>query len=258
MPLTVVEGFEKENEKRSIVSSYEMEAFLEREPDNILDVRSNIPGLDKAVEGFRNGEVIVISGPTKHGKTLLAQSLTYEFAKQNEFALWFSFEVPARQFISQFPELPLFYIPLVLQPNSMKWLEQMALESFEKYHTRIIFIDHLHYLFDLARSSSPSIEIGTVIRRLKTLAVQNNFIVFLLCHTKKNEGRGSSLSFESIRDSSFVSQESDSVLLITRDTKDPETQDAWVQIEFHRRTGVMRRKIALRKIDGLLKQIEGK
>jgi len=255
MPLTVVEDADKQS--RAIVSSYEMEAYLKKETHSILDARSNIPDLDKAVDGFRDGEVIVISGPTKNGKTLLAQSLTHEFAKQNHFALWFSFEVPTKQFIGQFSDLPLFYIPLVLQPNSMKWLEKMAMESFKLYNTRIIFIDHLHYLFDLARSSSPSIEIGTIIRRLKTMAVQNNFVVFLLCHTKKAERPGAELSFESIRDSSFVSQESDSVILIQRDIKNPENNEAWMKVEFHRRTGILNHKIHLRKIDGYLKQMSG-
>ena len=253
MPLTVVEDANKPG--KTIVSSYEMEAYLKKETHSILDARSNIPELDKAVDGFRDGEVIVVSGPTKNGKTLLCQSFTYEFAKQNHFALWFSYEVPTKQFISQFPDLPLFYVPLVLQPNSMKWLEQMAVESFKKYNTRIIFIDHLHYLFDLARSSSPSIEIGTIIRRLKTMAVQNSFIVFLLCHTKKASREGAELSFESIRDSSFVSQESDSVILIQRDIKNPESHEAWMKIEFHRRTGIMNRKVHLKKIDGYLRQV---
>lgn len=253
MPLTMVENINKEGD--TIVSSFEMEAYLKKETNGIIDAQSNIPGLDRAVEGFREGEVIVISGPTKNGKTLLAQTLTYEFAKQNHLSLWFSFEVPTKQFISQFPDLPLFYIPLILQPNSMVWLEKMAMESFKKYNTRIIFIDHLHYLFDLARAKNPSIEIGTIIRRLKTLAVKNNFIVFLLCHTKKAERGNGKLTFESIRDSSFVSQESDSVILIQRDINTPETHDAWIKIEFHRRTGIMNRKVKLRKIDGYLKEI---
>lgn len=253
MSITMVQ--EVDNQGDEIVSSFEMEIRLKKHRQDMLNVQSNIPILDKAVEGFRDGEVIVISGPTKNGKTLLAQTLTYEFAKQNQFALWFSFEVPTKQFISQFKDLPLFYIPMVLKPNSMNWLEKMVLEAFEKYNTRIIFIDHLHYLFDLARVKNPSIEIGTIIRRLKTLAVQNNFVVFLLCHTKKAERANGELSYESIRDSSFVSQESDSVLLIQRDMKNPESNDAWLKIEFHRRTGIMSKKVRLRKIDGYLKQI---
>ncbi|KKL63072.1 hypothetical protein LCGC14_2178750 [marine sediment metagenome] len=253
MSLTMVEGIREEGD--AIISSIMMERYLSKEKESFINIRSNIPDLDKAVDGFREGEVIVISGPTKNGKTLLAQSLTKQFAKQNYHSLWFSFEVPTKQFLSQFIDLPLFYIPMILKPNSMEWLEKMAKKSFKEYQTRVIFIDHLHYLFDLARTKNPSIEIGTIIRRLKTLAVQNNFIVFLLCHTKKASGAGNNLTFESIRDSSFVSQESDCVLLIRRDMKNPENHQAVLKVEFHRRTGVLNKKILLQKLKGYLVQL---
>jgi len=230
--------------------------LLKEKNETILGVKSNIPGLDKAVENFKSGELIVISGFTKHGKTLLAQSFTYEFEKQNYFSLWFSFEVPQYQFIGQFQNLPLFYLPLKLRIHAMDWLEQCILKSFEKYNTRIIFIDHLHYLFDIARTRNPSIEIGTIIRKLKTIAVNNGFLIFLLCHTRKAQKSSNDLSFESIRDSSFVSQESDCVLMIQRNIKDIESKTAWLKIEFHRRTGIFNQKVKLIKVDGYLKQIE--
>jgi KaiC/GvpD/RAD55 family RecA-like ATPase len=74
-----------------------------------VSIKSGIPGIDRACEGFRDGELIVISGPTKMGKTLLAQSFTVNFSKHKEYAGWFSYEVPARQFLDQFPVLPLLY-----------------------------------------------------------------------------------------------------------------------------------------------------
>ena len=122
-----------------VVTSHEMKLAFSKEPDDIVNVKSRIPGIDQACDGFRDGEVIVISGPTKNGKTLLAQSLTVNFAKQMTYPLWFSFEVPARQFLSQFPELPLIYLPQRLKPRAMDWFEDRVHESFEKYHSRIIF-----------------------------------------------------------------------------------------------------------------------
>ena len=127
----------------------------------------------------------------------------------------FTFEVPARQFFSQFPELPRFYLPQKLKAHALPWIEERIQESFAKYRTRVVFLDHLHYLFDMARVKSPSIEIGTVIRRLKTMAVDMGLCIFLLCHTTKGKS-DEEPSYESIRDSSFVSQESDCVLMISR------------------------------------------
>lgn len=238
-----------------VISSHEMQMLLSKEPCSRIEVKSRMPTLDRYCDGFRDGELIVISGPTKNGKTLLAQSLTMAFTRQQEYPVWFSFEVPARQFLSQFPDLPLFYLPQKLKAHVLTWVEERIQESFEKYRTRIVFIDHLHYLFDMARVKSPSIEIGTVIRRLKTMAVNSGLCIFLLCHTTK--GKDENLSYDSIRDSSFVSQESDCVLMVQRCPDKGETA-AKISIEFHRRTGVLEKMIYCQKQSGFLVEVEEK
>jgi len=146
----------------------------------------------------------------------------------------------------------LFYLPLKLKAHALNWLEERVHESFAKYHSRVVFIDHLHYLFDLARARNASLEIGQVIRRLKTLAVNHGFLIFLLCHTTKGASENN-LSYESIRDSSFVSQESDCVLMIKR-TPEAGLNTARLRVEFHRRTGVMEKVIPLVKVNGLLQE----
>jgi archaellum biogenesis ATPase FlaH len=223
---------------------------LKDKPESVINLKSFIPSLDNAIDGFREGELIIVSGPTKQGKTLLGQSLTSAFVRQQYYPLWFSFEVPVRQFLNQFRELPLIYLPEKLKAHALPWFEERVHESFEKYHTRIIFCDHLHYLIDLARIRNPSIEIGQIIRQLKSLAVSGEFIIFLLCHTTKGSS-DDNLSFESIRDSSFISQESDSVFMIKR-TQDKGENTARLRVEFHRRTGVMERVINLIKVNGYL------
>jgi RecA-family ATPase len=235
-----------------VISSHEMKLSFDRRSVARISVKSLIPSLDRYIEDFRGGEVIAISGPTKNGKTLLAQTLTVNFAKQGQPGLWFTFEVPASQFLSQFPNLPILYMPAKLKPHALDWLEDRIVESFEKYHTRIIFIDHLHYLLDLARMKNPSIEIGAVVRRLKGIAVNREMVIFLLCHTIKGKQDGT-LSYESIRDSSFVSQESDTVFMIKRTPEEGENT-ARLRVEFHRRTGVMEKVVDLVKVDGLLRE----
>jgi replicative DNA helicase len=224
-----------------------MALALKNQPEALVRVKSLIPSLDHAIEDFRDGEVIAISGPTKNGKTLLAQTLTANFDRQQQPSLWFSYEVTPRQFLEQFgADLPLFFMPKKLKAHALPWIEERILEGFAKYHTRIVFIDHLHYLIDLARTRNPSIEIGTVVRFLKSLAVREEMIVFLLCHTTKGASE-EALSYESIRDSSFVSQESDSVIMIRRTPKEGKNA-ARASVEFHRRTGVLEKMIKLQKV----------
>ena len=237
-----------------IISSHEMAVFLKNRPESVINVKSFIPSLDAATDGFREGELIIISGPTKNGKTLLGQSLTASFIRQQYYPLWFSYEVPVRQFLNSFPEMPFIYLPQRLKVHALNWFEERVWESLEKYHTRIIFCDHLHYLIDLAKIRNPSIEIGQIIRRLKGLAVTGEFIIFLLCHTTKGSNE-ENLSHESIRDSSFIGQESDSVLMIKRTSNEGENA-AKLRVEFHRRTGVIEKVIRLIKIKGYLVEVE--
>lgn len=244
-------------EEYRIISSYEMREEIQAHKEKDFGLITRIPSLDELIEGFRLGELIVISGPTKSGKTLLAKSLTVEFYKQNIFPLWFSYEETTRYFLASFPELPLFYLPRRLKSTKVGWVEKKINEAYEKYNTRVVFIDHLHYLFDMARVRNPSIEIGTVIRRLKSLAVERELVIFLLCHTRKGS-TDRKLSYESIRDSSFVSQESDCVMMIARNVKDPESCEAILSVEFHRRTGVLNRFVKLKKIGGYLRELENK
>jgi hypothetical protein len=82
------------------------------------------------------------------------------------------------------------------------------------------------------------------------LAASGNFVIFVLCHTTKGKHEAD-LSFEDIRDSSFISQESDCVLMIKR-TRDKGENRARLRVEFHRRTGVIEKVVELVKERGYL------
>jgi replicative DNA helicase len=234
-----------------IVSSFEMLDFIQKDVHSNITIKSKIPGLDAATGGFQTGELIALSGPTKNGKTLFSQTLTRNFHDQQFFSLWFSFELPPKQFLDCFGEPHLIYMPKILRSADLNWLEERIIESLQKYNTRVVFADHLHYLLDLARTRNPSIEIGQVIRRLKLLAVHEKLVIFLMCHT--NKSGMDNLSHLSIRDSSFVAQESDCVLMIRRTPKEGENS-AQVRVELHRRTGTFERVINLIKINGYLEE----
>lgn len=236
-----------------VLTSFELYDKLnsdKKEP--YVSVMSGIPGIDYACEGFQDGELIIISGPTKQGKTLLAQTFTVAFAKKKNFPCWFTYEVPPRQFLSQFPILPLFYLPSNNKAQDFNWFMDRCLESFFKYNTRIFFIDHLHFLVDMARVSNPSLEIGAIVRRIKRFAVDNDFVIFLLCHIKKNEG--DDLSYKDLRDSSFIAQDSDTCIMIKRTPKIGQNT-AKARVEFHRRTGKTEWVVDLEKQYGLLREI---
>ena len=210
---------------------------------------SRIPGLDRATQGFEPGEVIAISGPTKGGKTLLGQTLTVNFERQDVRSLWFSYELTSKQFLDRFDEIPFFLMPKKLKPYALNWLQDRIFEAIIKYSARVVFIDHLHFLFDMAQSRNASIQIGQIIRWLKTLALELNIVVFILCHFQKIP-LDKEPDHTNIRDSSFISQESDTGLVLWR-VKNSENH-AWLKVCYSRRTGVLERKIPILKVGKIL------
>lgn len=242
-----------------VIPSSEMRALLAEQTWNQVRFFSHIPALDRAVGGFEGGELIVISGPTKNGKSLLGQTLTSRFHDEGINALWFSFEVPVRQFLKQLPETCEFYLPSQLVPYKPEWLDDRILESKLKHNSRAVFIDHLHFLIDIERAGRGnfSLDIGTVVRKLKRMAIRYNVVVFLMAHATKGldaSGLPRDLEASDVRDSSFIAQEADSTWIIQRmrskEDKTLYTHNAVLKICNHRRTGVMGEKIYLTKPEG--------
>lgn len=239
-----------------VVGSHAMLAYLSEKKSAEVRMDSGIPQLDSYIEGFEGGELIVLSGPTKHGKTSFCQTLTRNMDQQGIVCLWFSFEVPAKQFLEKMNPLPNFMVPMILVDRSLPWLRDRIREAKLKFNARAVFIDHLHFLFNLGRSKNPSLEIGGVVRELKQLAMKENIVIFLLCHLTKIM-TDSEPTENDLRDSSFIAQEADSTFMIWRvmDKKTGEfSNTAKLSVRNHRRTGVMGKTVPLIMVRGWLEE----
>jgi replicative DNA helicase len=177
-------------------------------------------GLNNALEGLETGEVVVISGHTKNGKTLFAESWIRSMAQKNPQAkaLILSFEVKPRKILEKYivtPDLDI-YAPLALEAMNFEWLKKRCLEAKYKFNCRLVMIDHLHFLVDMNLQSNMSLNIGAFMRRLKKeIALDMNMAVILIAHQgQPREGQEASLN--TIRDSSFVAQESDATIIVQR------------------------------------------
>ncbi len=211
-----------------------------------------IPSLDKLIEGVQLGELTILSGPTGTGKTLLAQSLTRNFHKQNIISLWFTYEVPTWQFLRQFgTELPVFCLPQALTDNSLDWLEKRIYESYLKFESKVVFIDHLHYLIDMQSKQNISLEIGFLMRSLKKLAIKYAQCIFLIAHMSKIKEEKEP-DTEHLRDSGMIGCEADNVFFIWR--KKSNLQESVLKISKNRRCGQMGKKIDLIKIGAYLEE----
>lgn len=173
---------------------------------------------DKKLDGLKPGEVTVITGKTGEGKTLFAESWMHSIMAKNEVgSLIFSFEVSAEKMLEKwqkFAKLPL-YLPLELKVMDIKWLASKIKEAKDKYQTLVVVIDHLHFLIDMASKQNMSLNIGAYMRNLKMIAMKYDVAIILIAH-QKGVAKGEEPSLEDIRDSTFISQESDNVIVVWR------------------------------------------
>ncbi len=176
--------------------------------------------------GFREGDLVVISGISGQGKTLMAQTITYHMALNKIPALWFSFEVLASELWRNFKEMGvdesfIAYSPFRNVSGNVEWIEKKIKEAKEKFNVKAIFIDHLGFLmktqkdYDKNANSNFSAYLGAICRELKTIAIRENVIVFLLAHTRKPMGNEEA-GMNDIGFSVGISQESDVVMMINR------------------------------------------
>ena len=235
-----------------VVASSVLQKYLTDRKGQEFNIKSTLYQLDKIIDGFQEGELTIISGEPKSGKTLFCQTLTMNFARQGIRSVWFTFEVGAFQFLKQFgSNMPLFFLPMKLTSNSLAWIEQRIVEAILKYKVQVVFIDHLHFLIDMQKSNI-SLEIGKVVRFIKTLANKYSLCIFLVAHIGKTKTE-KELDYDDIRDSSFVSQESDNTFMIWRSKK--EKDQSTLKVCLNRRLGVLNKTIKLIKVGNFLGEL---
>jgi replicative DNA helicase len=234
---------------------------------------SGFSQFDSKMGGLETGEVIIISGHRKEGKTLFAESWINGMVDKNPEAkaMILSYEVQADKLLAKYMSdmgRPV-YLPLALETMDFEWLKKKCVEAKFKYNCKIVLIDHLHFMVDMNTKQNMSLNIGAFMRRLKQdIALKLNMAAILIAHQgQPREGKDASI--DSIRDSSFVAQESDATIIVSRrknldavelhdvgeelaqKLKAPEdapTEDrfsaqlALIKIECHRRTGVFQWK----------------
>lgn len=224
-----------------VISSAELAEDIKQRPEE-TKIFTGINGLDGILNGFRPNQLVVIAAPTKNGKTSFCMDLTSKMKQHNP--MWFPFEEGADELITKFIErgedIPHFCVPKANTPRNLLWLEQKIIEAIVKYDSKIVFIDHLHFIVPFA-ADRPDMVIGQVMRDLKTMAKRWGITIVLIAHLKKTKMEKTP-ELDDLRDSSFVAQEADTVILLWRQSKKEDgqmviTNNVNVSVQANRRTG---------------------
>lgn len=201
-----------------LVSSLEILEDIKLKPEEVKYF-SGIEGLDRILGGFRENQLVVLAAPTKSGKTQMCIELTIRMPSMKP--VWIPFEESAEELIRKFHDRgetpPLFYTPQTIAGNTVQWIEKRIVEGMVKYNSKLFFIDHLHFIVPFS-SDRLDTRIGQVMRELKTIAKKNKIVIVLVAHLKKTNMEISP-TLEDLRDSSFIAQEADTVMMMWRESK---------------------------------------
>ena len=193
---------------------------LTRQP---FTAKMGLPILDDCTDGFRRGQLVIVSGPPKNGKTLLCQNFTKKFTEQEHRCLWFEYELGAEEFLEKFPPDSLdFYLPNQMHGKDLDWIENRIIEAKQKFGTDIIFIDHLDFLRDTNTLKNVSLNLATyvggIVQKVKSIAVQHEVLIFMMSHIRKNNWTSGKLpSSEDLRDTGQIAQLADIVMMVMRE-----------------------------------------
>ena len=175
--------------------------------------------LDAMLEGFRPGDLIILSGKTGTGKTFISQAFAMNMAEKGDEVMFFSLEMLPSELVQRFIALeanaelshfasafkgsalldderrdidnsisrlenrPIYFYTGDRGLNFAA-LEQVTTTAVKKYNAQIIIIDHLHY-FVRGSAEGRSVEIGDLVRQIKLLARRLEIPIFLISHLRK-------------------------------------------------------------------------
>jgi replicative DNA helicase len=206
--------------------------------------------------GVKNGDLVIISGRSGHGKTTWAQTLTYNFCREGIPCLWFSYEVSLKELDRKFREMKMepYYEVTVPKKNTtgkIDWITEKIRESWVKFGTKIIFIDHIDFLVpkECRTSDNEQTTLKRITTELKQLAIELEVVIVTMAHIKKIE-EGKDPGLYDIGYSAGIFQLADLVFMVDRERikrrglnaneGDLFTNNTIIKIVKNRETGILK------------------
>jgi len=171
--------------------------------------------------GFERKQLIALTGITKNGKTAMSIDLTYRLEKYAP--LWIAFEETieeiVRKQIKYGRKMPIAFAPLTTNSDDLKWIEGRIIEAVIKHDSRIVFIDHLHFIgMNDIKQDRHDLKLTEIIKGLKVMAKKLDVCIFLVAHLRKVDITEQPTIMD-IKETSSLAQWSDKVLIVWREAE---------------------------------------
>ena len=172
--------------------------------------------------GYREGELHIISGYAKDGKTTYCEWMTSMFSKRAIPVLWITYEMNINKLQNRFYKAGclkdlLCYVPKKHTSHLVSWVENKIIEGLDRFDTKVVFIDNLDFLTsEIVDERTRNGVQRAVVGMLKRIANEKNIIVFLIAHIRKTPEDGREPRTQDISGTSAIYQLADSVMFYYR------------------------------------------
>lgn len=203
-----------------------------KDPEKIHGIPSGYSNIDELTRGFEPGELVVVGAVEGVGKSMFVQNMFHNMGIRGVPNLFISMEMTNEEAEKRYIEMQMDVdqcsreeaaakikeMPLYAYQTENMNLEELDSkigEAKEKYGIRIMAIDHLHYFAPQDTQNSSAV-IGYLIRNLKMMARKHELPMIVISHLTKQKSRKMP-DKSSLRDSSFIAQDADAVIMLNRD-----------------------------------------
>lgn len=188
---------------------------------------TGIEFLDDAMEkhgkrGFKDGDLMVVSGKSGHGKTTFCLNLIKNMMDRGVLPIIFSYEVIIDNVYDALRDMGVEECPPIFTPKKnvtgdIEWVKEKIRESDQKFMTKVVLIDHLDFLTAKGIKSDDHRrnEIQNIISDLKQFAIDEKKVIILISHIIKT--RDTKLANEDIADSRAAVNIPDYIMFIGRE-----------------------------------------
>jgi len=201
----------------------------------------SLPTLTSLTKGFREGELVIFTGPTGSGKTTMLSQLTLDFAKAGAPTLWGSFEIKNTRLLQsmmkqfhpkellahitpeklnkvadKFESLPLVFMNFHGGSNLEEVLEAMDYAVYQ-HDIKHIVLDNLQFM--MSNEGKGGIEKfdyqDRAISAFRKFCTEKMVNIILVIHPRKDDDRVA-LHISSIFGTAKATQEADFVMILQK------------------------------------------
>lgn len=203
-----------------------------KDPEKIHGIASGYSNIDALTRGFEPGELVIVGAVEGVGKSMFVQNMFHNMGIRGIPNLFISMEMTNEEAEKRYiemqmdvdqcsreeaaekiKEMPLFAYKT--ENMNLDELDGKIAEAKEKFGIKILAIDHLHYFAPQDTQNSSAV-IGYLVRNLKMMARKHELPLVVISHLTKQKTKKMP-DKSSLRDSSFIAQDADCVIMLNRD-----------------------------------------